>query len=79
MKIYRLRCFKNDPSGGCWVRHVTFPFPPYPGLCVGSHVVKEVFVCQGELDGTGDVEVRLDDAKEGEEGILEMHGWEYHE
>ena len=76
----RLKCCKNDPeSGGLWTREVTFPFPPFPGLFVGWHVVEEVHVCQGGLDGEGSIEVIMDDAKPKTARVLEMQGWVFNE
>jgi hypothetical protein len=76
--VFRLKCFKEDSAGGVWDRHIVFPFPPFPGMCVGSHVVKAVFVCQGDLDGLGDVSVQMEDVEQNEEAILKHHGWKYH-
>jgi hypothetical protein len=36
----------KDDADGRWRRKVTFPVFPYPGLYVGSYVVKRIFVCQ---------------------------------
>lgn len=73
----RLRCWKNAESGGYWLREITFPFPPFPGMSVGCHTVKEVFVCQGDLDGEGTIEVQLNDAPKSHEAILEDQGWKH--
>ena len=75
----KLKCVKDGYEGGTfWTRDVEFPFPPFPGMVVGCHVVKEVQVCQSNLDGQGDIEVHLEPAERGEDRILEDNGWEFH-
>ena len=55
----RLACFLDD-GDGLWTRDIDFPCFPYPGLLVGSMRVRTVSVCQGDLDGDGDIEVELE-------------------
>lgn len=73
----RLKCQVCCPeSGDVWERWITFPFPPFPGMYVGgTGAVKEVLVCQRDLDGDGEIVVRLDDATEYDEQVLESTGW----
>jgi hypothetical protein len=71
-----LTCFKQSyDRQGLWRRKIVFPCFPFPGLEVGSHKVVTVSVCQGDLDGEGEIQVHLDDAVKNEEAILEGHGW----
>jgi hypothetical protein len=72
--MHRLKCF-IESEGGHWEREVTFPCFPYPGLFVGWHEVEEVFVCQGDLDGKGDIEVKFKKAPKDTANILKSQGW----
>lgn len=74
----RLPCYLEWRSG-LWQREITFPFPPFPGMIVGGGlVVDQVIVCQGSLDGDGEVKVRLKDQyheTETNKWIMEGQGW----
>lgn len=53
---------------------ITLPFPPFPGLVVGSLTVEKVFVNQG---GQSDkVEIRYRDIDERRARILRNQGWD---
>jgi hypothetical protein len=70
----KIRCW-IDRKDGFWSRDVEFPFTPFIGMVVGAEmVVVQVLVCQGDLDGKGEVEVRLESDAEFDE-FLPLHGW----
>lgn len=82
MNEIRLKCWMHDAESigetHFWNREITFPAFPYPGLCVGGHKVKRVYVCQGGLDGgeKAGVEVELK-ATETPAEVLEAQGWKW--
>jgi hypothetical protein len=75
----RYLTWMKDANGeGFWERMIEYPFPPHKGLIVGGvGKIKKVCVCQGGLDGTGEVTVQLrtDDGSVN----LEKYGWKWRE
>jgi len=77
----RLHCWmesKIAETRGFWSRNITFPIAPFPGLRVGSHVVKRVFCCQGNLDDETLPSVQLK-ATDVPDDILLDQGWTWEE
>lgn len=74
--MHRLRCTILVGDYVFLARDVTFPCFPYPGLHVGAHQVARVLVCQGDLDGEGDIEVEFKRWPDGDEGLLRGLGWQ---
>lgn len=73
-----LDCWLNCSDDiGFWRRKVTFPFAPFPGLKVGGHTVRAVYVCQGDLDGKGSAEVEFEPEPKAMDGILAGQGWTF--
>lgn len=73
--MYRLKCSITVGGYDVLTRHVTFPCFPYPGLCVGGHVVARVLVCQGGLDGDGETEVEFRPVHSRTKPLLIKQGW----
>lgn len=77
----RLKCWMKDHNAnvsGYWSREITFPCFPYPGLVVGCHTVKKVYVCQGGLDGGPKAEISVwMKATTANHKILEAQGWKW--
>lgn len=75
---YRFKCWMEAKDrDGFWSRLVTFPCFPFPELAVGYHTVVRVLVCQGNLDGSGSVEVEFDARYFEDDHLLRSQGWEW--
>lgn len=71
-----IQCFvQNRDREEFFTRGIVFPFTPYPGLFVGAHRISRVSVCQGNLDGGGEVHVELEPVDDDHASMLRRQGW----
>lgn len=70
-------CSLELSDGTVLKRKIVFPDGcfPYPGMGVGSHTVKKVNVCQGDLDGSGQVIVEFKRKDASDRVTFDRQGW----